>query len=107
MDGFAGPPHKQRYLRYDGSSTAATTDAANGAAKPASAGALLAQLKEELFTTAAFARLLKALTTIGFLGHQAEVRRFRCGGDVELKRRSANVLGSQRCHVALQTCYVL
>jgi hypothetical protein len=150
-----GPCHKQRYLRYDPASTTSGGDAAaggeagssssSGNATGAAAGALLAQIRDELFTSAAFARLLNKvrgewgavwccwrccwwpclehlchactgigiqqlyarirsvltapapplrpglartpplrplqLTTIGLLGQQAEVRRFRPGLD--------------------------
>jgi hypothetical protein len=149
-----GPCHKQRYLRYDPASTTSSGDAAaggeagsssgSGNATGAAAGALLAQIRDELFTSAAFARLLNKvwggaaaavvlgalvlmvqllsfcalhvlasanlnapfcsvliaptpplcpglartppvhslqLTTIGLLGQQAEVRRFRPGLD--------------------------
>mmetsp|Transcript_31041 Transcript_31041/g.68891 ORF Transcript_31041/g.68891 Transcript_31041/m.68891 type:complete len:719 (-) Transcript_31041:853-3009(-) len=74
-DGWSavGPSHKQRYLRYDGTAgTSSSTD---------SCGALLAQVRDELFKSGAFARLLKKMTTITLLGHRSEVRRFRPGLD--------------------------
>lgn len=59
-----GPTHKQRYLRYapeaaaagSGGAAAAADGEDDGTAK--AMGALLAKLQEELFSTAAFARLL-------------------------------------------------
>ena len=48
-----GPCHKQRYLRY-----APGQGDAEGGAAAAAVGGLLAQLRDELFSTAAFARLL-------------------------------------------------
>ena len=48
-----GPTHKQRYLRYEGSSAAAEDDP-----PAARAGAALQQLRTELFASPAFARLL-------------------------------------------------
>ncbi|KAL4426531.1 hypothetical protein ABPG77_008389 [Micractinium sp. CCAP 211/92] len=76
-----GPCHKQRYLRYAPAEAGAAQggDEAGGAA--ARAGTLLAQIKQELFSSAAFARLVAKLTTIGLVGQQAEVRRFRPGLD--------------------------
>jgi hypothetical protein len=81
-DGWAavGPPHKQRYLRYGGQPAAGppAAGAAAAAAAAGGAGPLLAHLRQSLFASAPFARLLTKLTTIGLVGHQAEVRRFRC-----------------------------
>jgi hypothetical protein len=37
------------------------------------------QVRDELFTSAPFARLLRAFTTIHMLGQRGEVRRFRPG----------------------------
>ncbi|GAB4821858.1 hypothetical protein N2152v2_008904 [Parachlorella kessleri] len=71
-----GPAHKQRYLRYEGGKVAA-----DGSGDKGQAGALMAQIRDQLFSTGAFARLVKKLTDIGLLGHQAEVRRFRPGLD--------------------------
>ena len=93
----AGPPHKQRYLRYGGG--AAEGDAlvraaaggegegeeggggGAGGREEEDAGALLAALRRDLFSSGAFARLLRRLTSVGMLGHAGEVRRFRPGLD--------------------------
>ena len=58
-----GPAHKQRYLRYDpaASSSGGGGDEA-GSSEGAAVGALLAQIRDELFTSAAFARLLKKVS---------------------------------------------
>ncbi len=45
-----------------------------------SAGAQLAALKEQVFESGAFGRLLKAFTTVSMTGHHGEVRRMRPGG---------------------------
>jgi hypothetical protein len=83
-----GPPHKQRYLQFTGEpavaapgagADAAAAAAENGAVASASAGALLAAVRQELFESAAFARLLKAMLDIEILKHAGEVRRFRAG----------------------------
>lgn len=93
-----GPPHKQRYLQFKGqpaadipAADAADGDAASadahgtaasaGATQPsaASAGALLAAVQQQLFASAAFARLLKAMLDVEILKHAGEVRRFRAG----------------------------
>lgn len=86
-----GPPHKQRYLRFEGeaASEQALKDVAAAAAvsspplatsetKP---GPLLSALRRDLFSTLPFFRLLKQLTTITQLGSSGEVRRFRPGLD--------------------------
>jgi len=46
-----------------------------------SAGALLSCVKQQLFESAAFARLLKAMLGVEILKHAGEVRRFRAGKD--------------------------
>lgn len=55
-----GPCHKQRYLRYSpgSSSDGSRGDGSGGGSEAAAAGALLAQIRDELFATAAFAKLL-------------------------------------------------
>lgn len=73
-----GPAHKQRYLHYSGPAAAAGE---KGAAASEGVGPLLAQLRRDLFGSAAFARLLSKLTTLSLLGQQGEVRRFRPGLD--------------------------
>jgi Rps23 Pro-64 3,4-dihydroxylase Tpa1-like proline 4-hydroxylase len=82
----AGPAHKQRYLRYcgpaggdEGSGAGAPEGA--GAAEAQAAGALLEEIRRGLFGSAAFARLVRRLTTLALAGHRAEVRRFRAGLD--------------------------
>lgn len=52
-----GPCHKQRYLRYAPGAAAEGQDGADGSAQAAAGGALQ-QIREELFGSAAFARLL-------------------------------------------------
>ncbi|KAG2422001.1 hypothetical protein HYH02_015548, partial [Chlamydomonas schloesseri] len=73
-DGWApaGPPHKQRYLRYGGSGAEGEGEGA---------GALLERVRRQLLCTPAFARLLKAFTSITMLGQAGETRRFRPGMD--------------------------
>ncbi|KAG1656705.1 hypothetical protein FOA52_006489 [Chlamydomonas sp. UWO 241] len=74
-DGWSaiGPPHKQRYLRYDGP-PASTSESE-------SPGELLAQVRDQLFASGAFARLLRKFTTLGMVAQRSEVRRFRPGLD--------------------------
>eukprot|EP00201_Polytomella_parva_P018149 CAMPEP_0175071454 /NCGR_PEP_ID=MMETSP0052_2-20121109/19253_1 /TAXON_ID=51329 ORGANISM="Polytomella parva, Strain SAG 63-3" /NCGR_SAMPLE_ID=MMETSP0052_2 /ASSEMBLY_ACC=CAM_ASM_000194 /LENGTH=546 /DNA_ID=CAMNT_0016338629 /DNA_START=56 /DNA_END=1693 /DNA_ORIENTATION=+ len=71
---YVGPPHKQRYLRYSREEEGREKD-------DKTAGELLAEIRHDLFETGAFARLLREMTTITYLGHQGEVRRFRAGLD--------------------------
>ncbi|EFJ40470.1 hypothetical protein VOLCADRAFT_108132 [Volvox carteri f. nagariensis] len=83
-----GPPHKQRYLKYDnGSSSRAGADGANsnGAADAAAsalspsppssptAGSLLDRVRRDLLASGSFARLLKALTSVTMLGQTGEL----------------------------------
>lgn len=82
-----GPPHKQRYLRFRGEAASGEALEKVGEGKgdddsaDADAGALLAALRRDLFSTGAFARLLRRLTSVQMLGHSGEVRRFRPGLD--------------------------
>jgi len=92
-----GPPHKQRYLRFEGEAASeqalrevAASSTSTSASASASAeandknnnpGPLLAALRRDLFSTLPFFRLLKQLTTITQLGSSGEVRRFRPGLD--------------------------
>jgi Rps23 Pro-64 3,4-dihydroxylase Tpa1-like proline 4-hydroxylase len=80
-----GPPHKQRYLRFRGEAAEDALEKVGGEgrgeAADADAGALLAALRRDLFSTGAFARLLRRLTSVQMLGHSGEVRRFRPGLD--------------------------
>lgn len=65
-DGWAavGPPHKQRFLRY----SRPEGDAAG-------CGALLDNVRQQLFCSTSFARLLRKFITVGMLGHQSQVSR--------------------------------
>lgn len=69
-----GPPHKQRYLAFKGQPQAPLH-----AAAAAAAGGLLSGVKQALFESGAFARLLKSMIGIEILKHAGEVRRFRAG----------------------------
>uniref|UniRef100_A0A7S3R425 Fe2OG dioxygenase domain-containing protein n=1 Tax=Dunaliella tertiolecta TaxID=3047 RepID=A0A7S3R425_DUNTE len=73
-----GPSHKQRYLAYKGEQQGGAAPSDNN---PPSSGTLLAQVRDELFTSPAFARFLNAITTITMIGQRGEVRRFRPGLD--------------------------
>ncbi len=76
----SGPPHKQRYLKFGAAAAADSNGAATGASASAgSAGVLLETVRREVLSSGAFARLLKAFTTITMLGQSGEVRRFRPG----------------------------
>ncbi|KAG2489088.1 hypothetical protein HYH03_012314 [Edaphochlamys debaryana] len=75
-----GPPHKQRYMRYGGDAASGAGASTSGGAG-ASAGPLLERVRSELFTSPAFARFLKAVTSVTMLGQTGEVRRFRPGMD--------------------------
>eukprot|EP00879_Flechtneria_rotunda_P017131 GHRR01017941.1.p1 GENE.GHRR01017941.1~~GHRR01017941.1.p1 ORF type:complete len:466 (+),score=131.78 GHRR01017941.1:259-1656(+) len=92
-----GPPHKQRYLRYTAVAAAAATNTVSGHAYAATgtpgissstagisvsspdAGALLSAVKQQLFQSGAFARLLRSMLGVQILKHAGEVRRFRAG----------------------------
>jgi prolyl 3-hydroxylase /prolyl 3,4-dihydroxylase len=89
-----GPAHKQRYLRYSESQHAEESQHVNGGvsgtsthageelADPAEvAGRLLTQVHKDLFSSGAFARLVRRLTTVTMLGQRSQVRRFRPGLD--------------------------
>ena len=67
-----GPCHKQRYLRY--APATANGGDGEGAAAASAVGGVLAQIRDELFSTAAFARLL---TKVGG-------RRWRGGQDRDM-----------------------
>ena len=69
---IVGPAHKQRYLEYVGISKASG----------GSCGAILSHLKNELFQSPQFGRLLKHYSSLGMpLGYKGNVRRFRPGLD--------------------------
>lgn len=81
-----GPSHKQRYLRYspygDGSNGNNHNGTNNSAGAPSEhAGELLHRVQQDVLSSAAFARLIRRLTTLTMLGHRSEVRRFRPGLD--------------------------
>lgn len=59
-----GPCHKQRFLRYAPGEADGAQDGQAGAAA-AKAGALLAQIRHELFCSAAFARLVAKVCWVG------------------------------------------
>ena len=85
-----GPPHKQRYLRFEGAA-ATEEELKQASASPSpppppqaeteNPGPLLSALRRDLFSSLPFFRLLKQLTTITQLGASGEVRRFRPGLD--------------------------
>lgn len=68
---LVGPAHKQRFLEYIG-------DRSND---NDSCGSVLSFLKESLFQSPQFGRLLKSYTSLGPLGYRGKVRRFRPGLD--------------------------
>lgn len=69
---LVGPAHKQRFLEYDCDSNENND----------SCGAKLSFLKEHVFQSAQFSRLLNCYTSLGFLqGVKGKVRRFRPGLD--------------------------
>lgn len=77
-----GPAHKQRYLRYKGTSTTrvvACEESEESCAKRA--GEFLLRLQNELLCSETFARLVRRLTTLTLTHHYAQVRRFRPGLD--------------------------
>lgn len=83
-----GPPHKQRYLQFQESSVKETSkDKQDPIAmalppKTKSAGILMSELKQKVMQSAAFARYLNYVTSLGVpLGYKGQVRRFRPGLD--------------------------
>ena len=88
-----GPTHKQRYLAYDPGAGADDAAGRPGKDKPGkdkpgkakgkgeSAGAILHAIREELFASEPFARLLAAMTNLRPTAFKGEVRRFRPGLD--------------------------
>lgn len=80
-----GPAHMQRYLQYTGAAKsrhehfgAGQGAASHGDAMP---GVYLGMIRDELFKTPAFARLLRSLTNLQPTGSKLEIRRFRPGLD--------------------------
>ena len=85
-----GPTHKQRYAVYDGPAAKpreadakgkAVEGAASARGASESAGALLREVRDGLFSSESFARLLTALTGLRPTAHKGEIRRFRPGLD--------------------------
>ncbi|GAX82106.1 hypothetical protein CEUSTIGMA_g9534.t1 [Chlamydomonas eustigma] len=72
-----GPPHKQRYLRYQQGSD----DGPSSVASCSSCGSLLQHVREKLFSSGAFCRLIQKFTTLKMISQRCEVRRFRPGLD--------------------------
>ena len=75
-----GPAHMQRYLRF-GLSHKVATDQGARQDRPCQAGKELATIKDELFGSVSFARLMYAMTGLRPVGMTAEARRFRPGLD--------------------------
>lgn len=113
---LVGPPHKQRYLAFMGlaaapaSLTAGGGDGGDGggdapASDPAAAaGAALAAVQAHLLTSPAFARLLKACTTLTLLAVAPDgPRRFRAGLDYTVAHYGA-ITASPRLDAVL--CFV-
>lgn len=67
---LVGPPHKQRFLEYQGAPDAA-----------GSVGAILSHLRKEVLQSPAFGRWLQVLCSNRPLGQRGRVRRFRRGLD--------------------------
>ena len=69
---ISGPAHKQRFLEYVGDTNIGDENC----------GSVLAHLKEMVFQSPQFGRLLKNYTSLGMpLGYKGKVRRFRPGLD--------------------------
>jgi hypothetical protein len=72
-----GPAHKQRFLEF----TDLQKEEDGGSRSP-SLGAILQHIKNHVFQSEPFGRLLKLMTSLGLpLGHRGRVRRFRPGLD--------------------------
>eukprot|EP01024_Parvocaulis_polyphysoides_P037366 TRINITY_DN332_c0_g1_i1.p1 TRINITY_DN332_c0_g1~~TRINITY_DN332_c0_g1_i1.p1 ORF type:complete len:577 (+),score=105.05 TRINITY_DN332_c0_g1_i1:689-2419(+) len=69
---LVGPAHKQRYLEYIGQS---------GESSP---GELLQKVREQVFESEAFAKLIKQISDLGLVSGSGQVRRFRAGSDYTL-----------------------
>jgi prolyl 3-hydroxylase /prolyl 3,4-dihydroxylase len=70
-----GPPHMQRYLRYNSSSGTASS-----ASPLYSSGKMLSEM-QQVMESPAFARFLERVTGLEPIGHRGEIRRFRPGRD--------------------------
>ena len=92
-----GPPHKQRYLQFcnieDNKDYSSPQDVLDGILQEnntANCGALMSVISNHLFTSGAFARFLKQVTTITMQGHLSQIRRFRPG---EWQPSQSNIRG--------------
>jgi hypothetical protein len=85
IDGWSvvGPAHMQRYLRFGLSDDVAPASGSdqNVEERPCAAGKELATIKDVLFGSVSFARLMYAMTGLRPVGMTAEARRFRPGLD--------------------------
>ncbi|KAJ1616860.1 Oxoglutarate and iron-dependent oxygenase degradation C-term-domain-containing protein [Pavlovales sp. CCMP2436] len=88
-----GPPHMQRFLRYEGEQGVQGVQPEPAGAAPLAAevdaGAALAQLGGTLARSAAFQKYLLALTQLRTVGCRASVRRFRPGLDYTVAHAAA------------------
>lgn len=93
-----GPPHMQRFLRYDAQAAAAGGEGEAGAsaaegepraAAEGQAGEALAQFDARLARSSAFQKYLLALTQLRTVGARAAVRRFRPGLDYTVAHAAA------------------
>jgi prolyl 3-hydroxylase /prolyl 3,4-dihydroxylase len=71
-----GPPHMQRYLRYNSSSKTS----ASSSSPAHSSGKMLSEM-QHVMESPAFARFLERITGLVPTGHRGEIRRFRPGRD--------------------------
>ena len=88
IDGWSvvGPAHMQRYLRFGLSGAVAPVSGSDQRSEarqecPCAAGKELATIKDVLFGSVSFARLMYAMTGLRPVGMTAEARRFRPGLD--------------------------
>lgn len=91
-----GPPHMQRFLRYDASSASASGAGSGsgggqemGPSAARGAGDELARFHAQLASSAAFQKYLLALTQLRTVGARAAVRRFRPGLDYTVAHAAA------------------
>jgi prolyl 3-hydroxylase /prolyl 3,4-dihydroxylase len=71
-----GPPHMQRYLRYNSSSKTS----ASSSSPASSSGKMLSEM-QHVMESSAFGRFLERVTGLVPTGHRGEIRRFRPGRD--------------------------
>ncbi|KAG8470349.1 hypothetical protein KFE25_008770 [Diacronema lutheri] len=87
-----GPPHMQRFLRYDHPPHAGRTSGARASeplAGESDVGNALAQLRATLVTSPAFQKYLLALTQLRTVGARSAIRRFRPGLDYTVAHAGA------------------